>query len=294
MSAEHASPAAIARAVLDEAGASGLALDSLPGNSAKIRLMLDLAAQVRASDRPVRILDVGAGGRFNPFNLWEPFLPLAASIELTGVDVANLEPTRARAAEIGFPVELREGSANRLLALFGKGSFDAVVSTQVLEHLPDWTGALREMRDVLRDGGRLYVTCDSGDLDLDPLKRARLAGKRAYWRLGERVPAVKHVLAGAVSGEWERGPTRAELGTSAEALGLRVHRLRHYALRDLKDSQRRADAAARLLWLAYEEALDEGDESLYRILYLDAERESRDGQRVPSAASQVAGTPRRR
>ena len=269
---DQASAPARARAVLDEAAASGLALEALPGSPAKIRLLLDLAAVLRGADRPLRVLDVGAGGRNNPFNLWEPFLPLRERLELVGVDVAHLEPTRRRAAEIGFPVDLREGSAGALVAQFGPDAFDVVVSTQVLEHLPRWQDALRELRDVLRPGGRMLVTWDSGDLDLDRLTSLRLGGKRAYARLAARVPAVQGALARVVSGEWEEGPTRAQTEQVVSALGLRTIALRHYALRDLKDVQRLADAAARLLWLAYEESLAPGAEGLYKLLYLAAER----------------------
>jgi SAM-dependent methyltransferase len=41
---------------------------------------------------------------------------------------------------------------------FATGSFDAVVSTQVLEHLDRPVESLAEMHRVLRDGGKLYLT----------------------------------------------------------------------------------------------------------------------------------------
>lgn len=39
------------------------------------------------------------------------------------------------------------------------GSFDAALSTQVLEHVPDPTLALKELARVLRPGGTLILTC---------------------------------------------------------------------------------------------------------------------------------------
>ncbi|MBM3676617.1 MAG: class I SAM-dependent methyltransferase [Actinobacteria bacterium] len=261
-----------ARAVLEAAAASGLALDVLPGSTAKIRLMLDLAGLLRQAERPLRVLDVGAGGRNNPFNLWEPFLPLCDRIELVGADVAHLDPTRRRASELGFPVELREASADGLMAAFDAGSFDVVVSTQVLEHLPRWQDALREMRDVLRPGGRLLVTCDSGDLALGAGASARLGGKRAYARVAARLPTVRAALDRVVSGEWEQGPSLDRARDALSALGLRTLALRHYGLRDLKDVQPLADGAARLLSLAVEEALAPGATGLFKLLYLSAER----------------------
>ncbi len=250
--------------VFEELRQSGLSLGRLPGNSAKVRLALDLAAQIRA-EGPLRVLDVGCAGPA-PLNLWEPFLPLADALELTGVDVAGLDRVERRARELGLRIELREGSA---LAL--SGSFDAVVSTQVLEHLRDWRAALREMAAVVRPGGRLYVTCDSGDLRRPVGDRMRLALKRVYARLPARLQA------GPLSGEWERAPRTTELREASEGVGLEVERLAPYSIQAVKTAQRHAGAHTRQLWLAFEKALageagDRLDVGLFSILYLRARR----------------------
>ena len=52
-------------------------------------------------------------------------------------------------------VELREAEAGSLPV--DAGSFDAALCVQVLEYVPDATGALSEMRRVLRPGGRIVV-----------------------------------------------------------------------------------------------------------------------------------------
>jgi SAM-dependent methyltransferase len=41
---------------------------------------------------------------------------------------------------------------------FGKGAFDAVISTEMLEHAEDWRGAINAMKSVLRPGGILLLT----------------------------------------------------------------------------------------------------------------------------------------
>jgi len=257
--------------VLDEARDSGLALERLPGNSAKIRLALDLRREL-GDERRLQVLDAGCGGRNNPFNLWEPLLPFAGRIELTGIDLAFLDETRERAAAVGFPIDVRAGSVLELERQFGRDAFDAIASTQVLEHVRDWRRALRACAAALRPGGVLLLTCDSGDLGRTAAERARLAGKRLY----ARAPApVRGAAARIVSGEWEWAPTRAQLAAGAREAGLDVELCAHYALRDLKDAA--GGAGARLLALAWEEGLREEqpeavDARRYRILYLRARK----------------------
>ncbi len=267
---------ATATRVLDEARAAGLNLSRLPGSSAKIRLILDLRARLGEAGT-LRVLDVGCGGLSQPLNVWAPLVPFADRLDVVGVDIDHLEPTRRRAAELGFPMRLRQASVLDLMETFGPASFDAVVSTQLLEHVPDWVEALRQMHGVLHPGGGLFLTCDSGDLGRGRVERGRLVGKRAYSRVVVRAPAVGRALRSLASGEWERGQRLDELGAGARSVGLEVELLERYALRDLKDV--RGESGARLLALAFEEALrEEADTApfahLYRIFYLRARRAS--------------------
>jgi SAM-dependent methyltransferase len=264
-----------AESALEEFRESRLAAESLPGNSAKLRLTLDLAGLVSRPGR-LRVLDVGCAGP-EPLNLWQPFVPLRDLVELVGVDVAGLDRTESRARELGLDVELRHVSASDLTAAFGEASFDAVVSTQVLEHLHDWRDALREMGRVLRPGGTLFVTCDSGDVRAPFGKRTRLSGKRAYAALLRQMPAVGKVGNSFVSGEWERGVRKSELGDALSVVGLEVERLEWYCLHCVKVAQRHAGSATRLLWLSMEEALakesaEPVEPSLYAIVYARARR----------------------
>ena len=253
--------------ILEEFRASGLDVSELPGNTGKLRLALDLAAELRARAR-LRVLDVGCAGP-EPLNLWLPFRPLWHRLELVAVDVAGLERVEARARELGLALGTRAASATDLRAFRG---FDAVVSTQVLEHVREWPRAVREMAAALRPGGVLFVTCDSGDAARPPAERVRLVGKRAFARARSRWPALERV---PVSGEWERGPQTEELRAAAVAAGLDVERLEPYSLRALKRVQRAAGSTSRQVWLALEESLaTDGAAPLaeYAILYLRARR----------------------
>jgi hypothetical protein len=80
-----------------------------------------------------------------------------------------------------------------------------------------------------------------------------------------------------VSGEWERGLHKSELGEALTVAGLEVERLEWYCLHCVKVAQRKAGSATRLLWLSMEEALAQEsteplDPSLYAIIYARARR----------------------
>jgi SAM-dependent methyltransferase len=199
--------------------------DAIPGNSAKIRLLLDLLER-----RPGRVLDVGCGD----LSLWAA---LAERPEVVGVD-SQLPPPRV------------EGIERRLLdarALDYDAEFDAVVSTQMLDDVDEWRDVLRGMRNALRSGGTLFLTCDSGDVPRP--WRARLRG----------VPP---------------GPRLEELGGAATDLGLEVEALRRYGRRDLKRRQGELDGAGRLATLELEESIEPGDPREWGLLYLRATRPS--------------------
>jgi ubiquinone/menaquinone biosynthesis C-methylase UbiE len=79
------------------------------------------------------------------------------SVRLTGIDFspAMLDIARARAAELGREIDLREGDAQALP--FPDASFDTVVCTLGLCGFPDERTAIAEMHRVLRPGGTLLL-----------------------------------------------------------------------------------------------------------------------------------------
>ena len=95
-------------------------------------------------ERP-RILDVGCGTGAN-LQLLEKFG------EVEGIDVS--EEALAFCRERGHR-NVRHGEAEKLP--FDDGSFDIVTALDVVEHLDDDLSSLKEMRRVLKTGGRIVL-----------------------------------------------------------------------------------------------------------------------------------------
>ncbi len=97
-----------------------------------------------------RVIEIGLGTGLNL-----PFYDVAKVKEVIGVDPAGgvLRKAEARGAAAGFPVSLRQLSGEELP--FDDQDADCVVCTFSLCTIPDPLAALKEMRRVLKPGGRL-------------------------------------------------------------------------------------------------------------------------------------------
>ncbi len=125
-----------------------------------------------------RVLDVGAGPGFLAVAMAEA---VGASGSVCGVDVSGPLLKIAR-SQLGdqFDIEFRHGDAASLP--YPDESFDTVVSTQVLEYVPDVDAALTEIHRVLRVGGRVALL----DTDWDSVvwhsdDRTRMTRVLAAW-----------------------------------------------------------------------------------------------------------------
>jgi SAM-dependent methyltransferase len=109
------------------------------------RVLEETIAALRLPAR-ARILDAGCGSGRN-------MIELAHHGEVTGVELSDASADLARARHIG---EVVEGSVMEMP--FPTDSFDLAASLDVIEHLEDDRGALRELRRVVVPGGALLVT----------------------------------------------------------------------------------------------------------------------------------------
>ncbi|ONI84890.1 SAM-dependent methyltransferase [Saccharothrix sp. ALI-22-I] len=106
-------------------------------------------------------------------------------VRLTGLDFspAMLDRARARAAELGLAVTLREGDAQALP--FADASFDTVVCTLGLCGFPDDRASIAEMHRVLRPGGKLLLLDHVGSHHKPINLVQRLLGKITVRMIGD-------------------------------------------------------------------------------------------------------------
>lgn len=126
-----------------------------------------------------RVLDVGCGdGRHMHASA------LAAAVDVVGVDLDSERLHRAREDHVAYVADEANGQfavaeADALRLPFPDDAFDAVVCSEVLEHLPDYEGAVDELARVLRPGGRLGVSVP------------RYGPERVCWALSEEYHQVE-------------------------------------------------------------------------------------------------------
>jgi SAM-dependent methyltransferase len=153
------------------------------------RRVLDVVLRDLAIVPGARLLDAGCGSGRN-------MVELGRHGTVTGIELSSASVQAARERQAG---EVIEGSV--LDMPFAEGSFELAVSLDVIEHLEDDVGALRELRRVVAPGGRLLVTVP------------------AYQWLWSRHDVVNH---------HHRRYSRATLVGAAERAGWRCERITHF------------------------------------------------------------------
>lgn len=103
------------------------------------------------------LLDVGCGTG------WLHTALVARRVNAVALDLSfgMAQETQRQASNGAFRVAVLQADA-RLLPM-RNASFDRVIATHVFFHVPDVRGALREMRRVLRPGGRMLASTNAAD-----------------------------------------------------------------------------------------------------------------------------------
>ena len=107
----------------------------------------------RTTLRDARVLDVGCGGGL----LSEALAGESAVVTAIDLSPELLKVARLHGLETGVSVDYRQQPVEAL-ATEAPGSFDAVTCMEMLEHVPDPAAIIRACVELLRPGGRLYLS----------------------------------------------------------------------------------------------------------------------------------------
>jgi arsenite methyltransferase len=135
-----------------------------------------LAALDLAADK--RVLDIGSGPGLLAHDMAKAVGPRG---RVYGIDLSQAMVAMASRRCAGQPwVEFQTADASELP--FPDDSFDAAVSTQVYEYVPNIPAALKELHRVLRKGGRAVILdTDYGSLVIHTENAPRMARVLAAW-----------------------------------------------------------------------------------------------------------------
>ena len=109
-----------------------------------------VAAQASAVPRGTRVLDVGAGSA--------PYRSLFDGCDYKTQDFSQLRPEQLRFGSY-TPIDLVSEADDIPVP---DGSFEVIICTEVLEHVPEPIRVLREFGRILAPGGRLILTAPLG------------------------------------------------------------------------------------------------------------------------------------
>lgn len=131
-------------------------------------------------DPGMLVLDAGCGTGANTRRL------LDRGLRVTAVDFSEFAAAETKKV-FGDQADVRQMSLTHLD--FADATFDHVLCSGVLMHIPDIEAALRELTRVLKPGGTLMIT-EGSDLSPEFLLR------RLFWRLARKTHTVKPTSSG--------------------------------------------------------------------------------------------------
>lgn len=182
--------------------------------SHKWRTVENSAAYLLAHVKPgMRILDVGCG----PGTISIDFAKLVPQGHVVGVENTPEVLVEARASAAAQGVTNIEFIVGDIHALdFPDGTFDIVHTHQVLQHISDQVGALREMKRVTKSGG-LVATRESemSTMTWFPENDALVRWRDLHIRVGRALGGEPHAGRRLVSWAMQAGFARKDITASS-------------------------------------------------------------------------------
>ncbi len=147
----------------------------------------------------LEVLDIGCGGGL----LSEPMSRLGAKVTGVDADAGGIAAAERHAREMGLQIDYRTGAAEELVA--ENRQFDAVIASEVIEHVSDRPAFVAALGDLVRPGGVVVITTIN-----------RTARSRA-----QAIVAAEYILRWVPRGthDWSKFPTPGELTALLEEAG---------------------------------------------------------------------------
>lgn len=107
-----------------------------------------------------RVLDMGCGAGRHAFEIYRRGAHVVP-LDMDDVELKNVAGTFAAMAEMGESNDAASAApvrGNALTLPFPDATFDRIVASEVMEHIPDDVAGMRELARVLKPGGAIAVT----------------------------------------------------------------------------------------------------------------------------------------
>ena len=173
-----------------------------------------------------KVLEIGFGEGYGTYSLAE------TAREITGIDVSSALVEHARSKYQKENLYFLKADAGRLP--FPDGSFEVVLNSQVLEHVKDYMGFIRELHRVLKPGGTALAATPNRVMMIDgvnPYHYKEFSAKELDAALRKVFPEV--AVWGLFGSERYMRLKAEEQGFAKKILALDFLRLRRFVPRPL-------------------------------------------------------------
>jgi 2-polyprenyl-3-methyl-5-hydroxy-6-metoxy-1,4-benzoquinol methylase len=182
----------------------------------RAEFILENVVEKAKKNKPLNILDAGCGQGY----YLKVIDQLISGHKITGIEYNKDKIQYLHTLEFdNHKVDITKGDIQKLH--FEKNTFDIVICSEVLEHVPDDIKAIKEIKRVLKENGKAFITVPAKKYPLmwDPIN---LTLEKV---LGQHIPKDIHWLAG-IWADHLRLYTKEELKEKIDKVGFTSQKIK--------------------------------------------------------------------